>query len=140
MQKHSSQKLLEKINLFEEKEVSKELEHIRFDLPNTEIEISSELLNVKLILNRRVHKELDGAKEFLKKGTWAIVIDPDWNSKYNSKIPRADLANVDAGKVFRNQDTIMKEKHHLKYKRLKYQSAKKDLSKLRKQSEMNYKR
>ena len=79
VREHSSQKLSETINLFEEKEVSKELEHIRFDLPNTEIEISGGLLSEKTrpsssrsILkrendeDRRVHGELDGAEEFLE--------------------------------------------------------------------------
>ena len=48
VQKHSSKKILETINLFREKEGSQELEHIMFVLPNTEIEVSGGLLSENL--------------------------------------------------------------------------------------------
>ena len=48
VQKHSSQKILETINLFKKKEVSQELENIDNALPNTEIEISGRLLSGKV--------------------------------------------------------------------------------------------
>ena len=87
------------MNLFKDKEVSQEIENPIFVLPNTEIEISGGLLNVKVNIDAR-------AKECLEKGTWEIGIYPDWNSKYDSKMPRSDLANVDGCKGFRNQDII----------------------------------